>query len=92
MTNTKTKKKLYRRLSGYAKPPVVMPPAPAEAKARKLPLPGPGIVVKVPLMLLPAWLKLHGLVPSSIPNTDPVGSREIVLRVERTSRTKEGNL
>lgn len=88
---TTTKKKFHRKLQGYAKPPVVVPPAPDEAKARNLPLPGPGIVVKVPLLLLPAYLQLHSLVPMSEPNTDRVGSREIVLRVKRV-HTKEGNL
>lgn len=87
-----TKKKLHRRLQGYAKAPVVVPPAPDEAKARNLPLPGPGVVVKVPLLLWPAYKDLHNLVPMSEPNTDPVGAREIILKVQRISRTKEGNL
>lgn len=86
-----TKKKLYRRLQGYAKPAVVVPPAPDEAKARNLPLSGPGVVVKVPLLLLPTWLNLHKLVPMLEPNTERVGSREIVLKVKRVQLTKEGN-
>lgn len=79
-------KKIHKRHAQSASKPVTIPLSTDERKAHNLPMPGPGVVVKVPLLLVPAYLQLYGLVPLAQPDTDPVGSREVVLKVQRIQK------
>ena len=48
-------------------------------KARRLPMPGPGIKVRIPLLLLPAYLELYRLDPIDGQAFPPLGPPPVLL-------------
>jgi hypothetical protein len=80
---------IRRRKNQSAVKPVVLPEPPEIQKAKNLPMFGPGLKISIPLLHLPAYMKLYYL--------EPIGYRESqgldygVLLVKRMPQDKRSN-